>query len=493
MFALYTDMPGFFNDICDEIRLFFPEKRIDQMEEKEIVDAARFLRHLFWQDENGWHNRVEYFEHGVLRGKLETTPDFLDDISGKAIDITLPTLAAKKAKKHMAKGSIYTLLSSITGESRPWGSLTGIRPTKLMRELAAAAGMQTASKLFREKYHVTERKISLSESIVKRQENYLQGIGERDIDIYIGIPFCISRCKYCSFISRDLRYDAKLKDEYLIKLLFELEQMKPVLEGYSPRAIYIGGGTPTSLEVTELKQLLTVTAAMFPHVREFTVEAGRPDTITPEKLDCIKRAGVGRISINAQTTNDQTLERVGRRHTADDFFRAFALAKKYGFDSINTDIILGLPGETIADVKKTLTDVTSFAPENVTVHTLALKHSSEFALQNQSLLNAKNTEEMVELSRETLEDLGYAPYYLYRQKYMSGNMENVGYALPGSESVYNIDIMEETAQIMAFGAGGISKRLFPERNLLKRAANVKDIRSYIDRTDEMVQRKKDLF
>ena len=267
----------------------------------------------------------------------------------------------------------------------------------------------------------------------------------------------------------------------------------PVVDTYHVRAVYIGGGTPTALDDPAFARLLRAVREHFPNPREFTVEAGRPDTITKEKLDMIKNAGAGRISINAQTTNDDTLLRIGRRHSAEEFFRAFELAKTYGFDSINTDIILGLPLETPEDTLRTLADVTRFEPENVTVHTLALKNASDFALENQDLLDSRMVTEMVEQSQHFLSEAGYLPYYLYRQKYMSGNMENVGFSKQGKESVYNIDIMEETVSVMAFGAGGISKKLYPQENLLKRAANVKDIPNYIERTCEMAERKKELF
>ncbi|WP_066647561.1 coproporphyrinogen dehydrogenase HemZ [Christensenella timonensis] len=490
MFSLYTDTPEFYNDICDEIRLFVNEKKIAQVE-KDVMSAGHLLRHFFWRDENGWHGRAEYYIDSDLKRKVETAPEFTED--GKAVDVAQDTLLAKKLRKHHVKGIVYEALHGYYGEDKPWGSLTGIRPTKLMHELAAKRGISEAKRIFRETYFVTEPKISLAETIVTRQEPYRSDIEETDVDIYVGIPFCISRCKYCSFISRDIKFNTKLKDQYMACLLHEFELMRDTLEKYRVRAVYVGGGTPTALGDEEFAQLLRAVSEYFKEPREFTVEAGRPDTITREKLDMIKAAGAGRISINAQTTNDDTLLRIGRRHDAGDFFRAFELAKTYGFDSINTDIILGLPLETTEDTKRTLMDVTRFEPENVTVHTLALKNSSDFALENQDLLDSRMVTEMVELSQQFLSEKGYLPYYLYRQKYMSGNMENVGFSQPGKESVYNIDIMEETVSVLAFGAGGISKKLYPEQNLLKRAANVKDIPNYIERTCEMADRKKELF
>ncbi len=490
MFSLYTDTPEFFNDICDEIRLFVNEKKI-ALVEKDEMSAGHMLRHFFWRDNDGWNAKAEYYIDGNLVQQEETTPDFSND--GKSVDVTQDTLLAKKLRKHHVKGMIYAVLRAYYGEDKPWGSLTGIRPTKLMHELAKKHGMDEAKRIFRETYFVMESKVALAQTIVAQQKRYRSNIMENDIDIYIGIPFCISRCKYCSFVSRDIKFSTKLKDQYLACLLKEFAMMRGTLEKYHVRAVYVGGGTPTALGDEEFAQLLCAINEYFPNPDEFTVEAGRPDTITHEKLDRIKEAGAGRISINAQTTNDETLRRIGRKHDAGDFFRAFDLAKTYGFDSINTDIILGLPLETPEDTRRTLEDVTRFAPENVTVHTLALKNASDFALENQDLLNSRMVAEMVEQSQHFLSRAGYLPYYLYRQKYMSGNMENVGFAFHGKESVYNIDIMEETVSVMAFGAGGISKKLYPEKNLLKRAANVKDISNYIERTQEMADRKKELF
>lgn len=490
MFSLYTDTPEFYNDICEEIRLFVNEKKI-ALVNKDEIGAGHCLRHFFWCDETGWNGKVEYCIDGEIKQKTVMKPDFCED--GRPVDITRPTLLAKKLKKHHVKGIVYAALRAWYGEDKPWGSLTGIRPTKLLHELEKKHGMEEAKRIFRETYFVSEPKISLARTIVRRQKPYMEDIGERDLDIYIGIPFCISRCKYCSFISRDIQFNAKLKDEYMEHLLRELSLLRPVLDTYHVRAVYIGGGTPTALDDPAFAKLLRAVREHFPNPREFTVEAGRPDTITKEKLDMIKNAGAGRISINAQTTNDDTLLRIGRRHSAEEFFRAFELAKTYGFDSINTDIILGLPLETPEDTLRTLADVTQFEPENVTVHTLALKNASDFALENQDLLDSRMVTEMVEQSQRFLSEAGYLPYYLYRQKYMSGNMENVGFSKQGKESVYNIDIMEETVSVMAFGAGGISKKLYPQKNLLKRAANVKDIPNYIERTCEMAERKKELF
>ncbi|MEG0584800.1 MAG: coproporphyrinogen dehydrogenase HemZ [Christensenellaceae bacterium] len=483
MFCLYTQTPEFFNDICDVVRLFCDEKHIEQLSDEYEFHAGTIMRHFFLCEEEQWHTKIEL----VIEGKISVCEQ-----STKAI--TENKLLQKKLKKRFIKNTVYLLLKDQYKKILPWGSLTGIRPTKLMRGLINAEGAQKARDTFADVFDVTPQKIELATDIVNNQKKYIDNFSQNDLDIYVGIPFCVSRCKYCSFISRDILQSEQLKDAYMPALIHEIESMKDVLANYHIRAVYIGGGTPTALNHQDFEKLLDVIKRTFKNPMEFTVEAGRPDTITLEKLHLIKQSGANRISINAQTTNDRTLNEIGRKHTAKDFFDAFELAKNVGFESINTDMILGLPYETLNDIEKTLTDVTKFSPQNVTVHTLALKNSSEFVLKNQQgLPNAQQVMEMVEFSQDFLTNCGYDAYYLYRQKYMSGNLENVGYAFLQKECIYNIDIMEETLSIMAFGAGGISKRVFPTQNRIERAANVSDILHYIKRTDEMIQRKKDLF
>lgn len=494
MFSLYTETPSFFNDICEEIRLFLPEeKHIKQIDDKNEMNAGKLIRHFFWCDEAGWHNNIEYYEDGRQKALSCELPIFEDD-NGKPVDVRADTLLAKKLKKHAVKNLVYRVMREVYPKSMPWGSLTGIRPTKLFRELAAKYGADETRRILIERYDVSQPKAQLAEKICAVQAPFVSNMDGQELDIYVGIPFCVSRCKYCSFISRDLKFNETMKDQYLPCLLREMEATKDIAEKYRVRSIYIGGGTPTALNDYDLAAVLEAVNKLFPHRLEFTVEAGRPDTVTNTKLKILKEQGVERISINAQTTNDRTLELIGRKHTLEDFKRAFSLANIYGFQSINTDIILGLPGEGLRDVENTLNEIIEFKPDNVTVHTLAIKQSSAFAEERRGdLPEAGTVSAMVDYAQKFLFERGYLPYYLYRQKYMSGNLENVGFALPGKECIYNIDIMEETVSNLAFGAGAISKKLFLEQNLIKRAPNVKDLKNYIDRTEEMVRRKKELF
>jgi len=314
------------------------------------------------------------------------------------------------------------------------------------------------------------------------------------MDVYIGIPFCTTRCTYCSFSSGELG-KGKLVEPYLAALFHEMEECSKMIPatGRTLRAVYVGGGTPTSLNEEQLTRLLDKMMTCFPGAMEYTVEAGRPDTITPGKLTAIKAAGVGRISINPQTMNDETLRIIGRAHTAQQVIDAYAMAREAGIHHINMDVIAGLPGETVADFARTMEYAKQLRPESLTVHTLAIKRSTRLHFENYRFPTGVEAAQMVQLGLQTARELGLQPYYLYRQKNMAGNQENVGYALPGHACQYNVDIMEETTHILALGAGGISKRVYEDEGHIGRAPNVANIEHYINRVDEMIQRKKELF
>lgn len=484
MFCCVTETPQFWGDICDEIRLFFDNKRI----EKNVPEGqgdVKVLRHFFTVADGEWHSRAEYYDNGVLLAAAQKEA---------AIPMQADALTVKKLQKRLVKQNVYELLSRYTGEKPPWGSLTGIRPTKLLRELQDTHGNEQGREMFGKTFDVSQEKTLLANEIVQHQQLFIEDVQANDVDIYVGIPFCVSRCKYCSFISRDVQRSLQLKDAYLKALQQEMELLRHTLEQYNVRAVYVGGGTPTALDVQELDLVLKYIVDNFGRGMEFTVEAGRPDTVTEEKLQIIQKYGAKRISINTQTTKNETLQLIGRQHSAQDFYDAFRLVRQFDFDTVNTDIIVGLPGESVDDVQRTLETVCTLAPENVTVHTLAIKNASEFALEQAGHLCGRETvEQALEFAHIYLHETGYLPYYLYRQKYMNGSMENTGYAKPGHIGIYNIDNMEETVSVLAFGAGGISKRLFNAGARIERAANVKDLEHYVNRVVEMAQRKQALF
>ena len=409
-------------------------------------------------------------------------------------DDRLRELHRKRAVRRLCKQTLYDLCRQVTGIHPPWGSLSGIRPTHLIYEgLDMGLTLDAASARLIEQFDVTEEKARLLTEIVEVQRQ-LPPPGDQWMDVYVGIPFCTTRCAYCSFSSGEIG-KGKLVEPYLTALLRELDAGSRLLRdaGKKLRAVYVGGGTPTSLDEDQLKRLLDALMGHFPGAVEYTVEAGRPDTITPGKLRAIRDAGVTRISINPQTMNDRTLQVIGRAHTAAQVIEAYAMARSADIHHINMDVIAGLPGESVDDFAVTMDAAKTLSPESLTVHTLAIKRSSRLHLENAPLPDGETAARMVAMGLDTARALGMRPYYLYRQKYMAGNQENVGYALPGHACQYNVDIMEETTHILALGAGGISKRVYPEEGHIGRAPNVSNIEQYIARVDEMARRKRVLF
>ena len=348
-------------------------------------------------------------------------------------------------------------------------------------------------------FFVSPEKAALLGEIIEMQRGLVNPPADT-FDLYIGIPFCVTRCAYCSFASGEIG-DGKLTEPYVEALKREIARSAELTRalGLRLRAGYIGGGTPTAITCAQLDEVLSAAMAAFPGGCEWTVEAGRPDTIDREKLRMLKAHAVNRISVNPQTFKDETLRVIGRAHTAQDTLRAYALAREEGFDHINMDLIAALPGETTDDFRRTLEKVRELNPESVTVHSLAIKRSSrlhealtrEGGAHNQA--DCAAADKMIRYARQTLAEGGWHPYYLYRQKYMAGNLENVGYAKAGHACLYNIGNMEETARVLALGAGAITKWLFPCERRIERAPNVRNIEEYIRRVDEMVERKRALL
>lgn len=470
-----TVTPGFLNDLLDVVRVFF-----GAVETAETEEADLCLFHTEERTAEGVVCAVRLSGALATRAERPYTPQ--DD-----------PLEDKRLHKRAVKLAVYDALKRGTGRTPPWGSLTGIRPTRILYQMMEqGAALEAARARAGEIFDISEEKLSLLTEIIRTQ-SALPPARQTDADIYIGIPFCVTRCAYCSFLSGELG-DGRLAAPYVDALLREIALTRALIldAGLTVRSVYIGGGTPTSLPPRQLKRVLAA-AAPLANGLEFTVEAGRPDTIDREKLALISDAGATRISINPQTMHDETLRLIGRAHTTEQTERAYALARAMGFQNINMDLIAGLPGEDEEMFAGTLQKARALSPESLTVHTLAIKRASLLHLWGAALPNGDMTARMVDMGRACAREMGMTAYYLYRQKYMAGNLENVGYALPGFACQYNVRMMEETGHVLALGAGGISKRVYPTGGKISRAPNVGNIEEYIARVDEMAQRKRALW
>ena len=387
-------------------------------------------------------------------------------------------------------------LIALTGFNPPWGLLTGIRPMKLLRMLTRDYGKEAAERRFKDEYLVSDKKIALSRRTIIGEDKILSLAQDNSFSLYISVPFCPSRCSYCSFVSQSVEHAAKLIPEYTELLVKELKITADIASslGLHLESVYMGGGTPTTLPAEQLERVLTATSyyCYMGDIKEFTVEAGRPDTVTPEKLAAIKRSGVGRISINPQTLNDDILRSIGRRHTVAQVYEAMDMAKAAGFDNINMDLIAGLQGDTLESYMHTIDGVISLDPASITVHTLAMKRSARLVTERMAAYNAEGllAAQMLDYGEKRLTESGYDPYYLYRQSGMVGNLENVGWSKPGYEGVYNVFIMDETHTILAVGGGAVTKLKQPHVSNIGRIFNYKYPYEYISRFDEMIDRKK---
>jgi oxygen-independent coproporphyrinogen-3 oxidase len=440
----------------------------------------------------------------VIIGKPGTAPDKERDITDKD---EISYVDVDRDKNELKK-SIYLQLSDKTGKNLPWGDLTGIRPTRIaMNLIDEGKSDEEIAGYMQQTYLVSDEKTALSIEIARREKEIL-----RDIDyisgysLYIGIPFCPTTCLYCSFTSYPIGAYRDIVDDYITCLEKEIDYLAEDFKGRTLDTVYIGGGTPTTLEPAQIERLIGYLRDKLDltGIKEFTVESGRPDSITADKLRAMKRMGVDRISVNPQTMNDATLRLIGRQHTTAQLISAYNMAREEGFDNINMDIILGLPGESAKDVRNTIEWIKEMRPDDLTVHSLAIKRGSRLfevireKEQKKELgisfnETMENTEEMMEIARTGARSMGLHPYYLYRQKNISGNFENTGYAKEGKAGIYNILINEEVQSIVALGAGSVSKRVYNEGGRIERCDNVKDIRLYMDNIYEMIERKRRLF
>lgn len=397
-----------------------------------------------------------------------------------------------KEIKRIIKLSIFSAVNKVLNLDMPWGILTGVRPAKLVLEMWEEGYTTDEIKyIFKNKYLVSDRKLALMLSVAKNEKQIIKN-GKGKVGLYIGIPFCPTKCLYCSFTSYPLKQYSNRVDAYVEALINEIKATHKYISDYDIESIYIGGGTPTSLDVNNLDKLLNSINKYFKKPLEYTVEAGRPDTITKEKLRILKDYDVNRISINPQSLNDKTLRLIGREHTTELFYEVFDMARQEGHNNINTDIILGLPDEGEEEVTNTMEGLLRLSPESITVHTLAVKRASRLkeTLEKYDMIDTHKMENLLKITDTYTKQLDMHPYYMYRQKNMVGNFENVGYCKDGYHSIYNVQIMEEKQSILALGAGGSTKLFNPQNNQVERIFNVKSVDDYINRLDEMLLRKK---
>lgn len=470
MISLLLEDMTFEQDIRELLMAFYPE-------EKYIYTNEDVFLSLFLSKKS-----IEYH----IKIKSE------DNI----LEFSSPLRETKFDTKNDLKRNIYINLLKLGNKELPWGTLTGIRPTKIVMEmLENDMSLEDIKKHLKEVYLVSDKRIKLCTDTAKNEFNILKKIDYKNgYSLYIGIPFCPTRCLYCSFTSYSIAQWKKDTDTYVEALCKELLAVSKMYKGKKLQTIYMGGGTPTSLEGYQLSKILNVVKKNFDlsNLLELTVEAGRPDSITREKLESLKEVGVDRISINPQTMQQKTLDLIGRHHTIEDIFESYKLARDVGFENINMDFIIGLNGETLEDVIDSFTKVKSFAPESITIHSLALKRAARLNTENKrEIMDNDLILSMINTATDTCADLGLEPYYLYRQKNMAGNLENIGFSKPGKECLYNILIMEEKQTIIACGAGTSSKIVFGDGKI-ERIENVKDPKLYIERLDEMIMRKESM-
>ena len=459
------------NEIFNVCHLFYPDEKLN--------DSEPFVTHKMTTDKN-----IIINEFTVKNGD-----DIFSLTEKKEFKPTNDALEDQRQLKRFAKLTLYKLFSSHFNKNMPWGSLTGIRPTKIGYDLLnQGVDPYMLTEALMENFLVSREKAMLVSNVIRNQKCIIRN--DKLVDFYINIPFCPTRCNYCSFISSEIDRVRELMPKYLECLVKEINATKKIINdnAYIIRTIYIGGGTPTVLTAQELDYLLG--NINYP-VNETTVECGRPDTITDEKLKVLKEHGVTRISINPQTFCDATLKRIGRKHTVKDVINAYKLALPYGFD-VNMDLIAGLSGETLRTFKHSIQTVLDLAPENITIHTLSRKNGSNLTISGEKSTDDDTIEKMVSYATTTLQQNGYKPYYLYRQKNQLAEQENVGY-YKDRLCIFNVDSMEETTSILACGANAISKKVYSIDNRIERLANVKDIREYISRIDEIIKKKQELF
>ena len=449
-----NNFPPYMNDVPEVVRAFYPYVIIDNDAENYIDVECKF-----------YDTELEVVIKSSFSEEKHLKLSIINDLS----------LEYKKITKRFVKTNLYAFCKELTGVKLPYGSLTGVRPTKMYYDLIGSEG--NIKERLIGAFDVSSERADLIEEVVNNQAPIFNHSGE-GIDVFVNIPFCPTRCRYCSFISTEIGRIKKRIPEYVECVSRELEEIRNIVErdNLTVRSVYFGGGTPTSLEADDLKKLLSSVQ----YGTELTVEAGRPDSITREKLQALSDMNVTRISINPQTFKQSTLDILGRAHSVEEIYSAYALAREFGFD-VNMDLIAGLPEESYEDFVHSIDECIKLNPENITVHTLSIKRGSTLNNENAHKVMDGTVKKMVDYSRNVLKSHGYGAYYMYRQKNMADNLENVGYAKPSKTCIYNVDYMEETNTILSAGAGAVSKFVYKDENRIERSCNAKGFEEYIRR------------
>lgn len=494
MISVKIEGHDFVYQVEDVIRLFFKDDEIKFIETVPLEkQRGIFILSRMSTCKDGFFVSTEVWTDGARNTVLDRL------IPMKTI-LTKEDHRERKLLKREVKRQIFIALREYTGKELPWGILTGIRPAKIVYELLEDGKEREAIILrLKDYYFLSEKKAALIYNVAKTEYKLLKKARPDMVSLYIGIPFCPSRCLYCSFTSNPVQKYTHIVGKYIDILLAEIKYAAQVVKnkGWHVQNIYIGGGTPTSIEAEYIEMLLAYIESQFnlDFIEEYTLEAGRPDSINMDKLSAIRKSGVNRISINPQTMNDGILEAIGRNHKSEDVLRAFYSAREMGFDNINMDIIVGLPGESPEMFENSLIRLGELAPESLTVHTMAVKRASRLKddIENYKMISANEAADMVDIAGQYAASMGMRPYYLYRQKNILGSLENIGYSKPGCESMYNIQIMEERQTIIALGAGAVTKVVYPAEDRIERAFNVKNVEEYLNRVDEMIERKRILL
>ncbi len=475
--TLYVKNNKFYYELENLCRIFFKNEKIEVTEYDEGIKKSPYI---YVEVKNDDTNMVSIIEA---------------DINGDFIVKEATIDEDEKEQERQICIIVFNILCSITKQKPDWGILTGIRPVKLMRKLIYETSVNDAKLYFKEKFLVSDEKIELCCDIAARQDKIIKFSNPRSFSLYISIPFCPTRCSYCSFVSQSIEKALSLIPGYIELLLEEIDYTSTIVNklNLNLETVYIGGGTPTSLTEGQLRSVIERINLRFDmkRCREFTVEAGRPDTITEEKLRTLKQLGVNRISINPQTLNDNVLKIIGREHTSNQTIEAFNMARKCGFDNINMDLIAGLPTEEYTSFINTIDEICDLSPENITVHTLSLKRSSRLNQEGngECVSRPEAIQKMVYYAADKLRKEGYKPYYLYRQSKMISNLENIGFTKSGYENLYNIYMMEEIHTILSCGASGVTKLKDPYGDTIERIFNFKFPYEYMGRFPEIIRKK----